>query len=177
MIKKKILIATGGTGGHIFPAYSLANYLIKEEYNVKLTTDQRGLSFLKDYKNLNLIKMPSSPLIRKNFFIFLISMIKIINSTIRSFFYLLFNRPSMIIGMGGYSSFPICFAAYFLKIKFIIYESNLIIGKANRYLLPFAKKVFVSYKELEGISQKHKNKIIEIGNLVREEIINFKTDQ
>ena len=72
MIKKKILIATGGTGGHIFPAYSLANYLIKEEYNVKLTTDQRGLSFLKDYKNLNLIKMPSSPLIRKNFFIFLI---------------------------------------------------------------------------------------------------------
>ena len=175
MIKKTILIATGGTGGHIFPAYSLANYLIKEEYNVKLTTDQRGLSFLKDYKNLNLIKMPSSPLIRKNFFIFLISMIKIINSTIRSFFYLLFNRPSMIIGMGGYSSFPICFAAYFLKIKFIIYESNLIIGKANRYLLPFAKKVFVSYKELEGISQKHKNKIIEIGNLVREEIINFKT--
>ena len=36
MIKKKILIATGGTGGHIFPAYSLANYLIKKNYNVKI---------------------------------------------------------------------------------------------------------------------------------------------
>ena len=50
MIKKKILIATGGTGGHIFPAYSLANYLIKKNYNVKLTTDKRGLKYLKDYK-------------------------------------------------------------------------------------------------------------------------------
>ena len=53
--------------------------------------------------------------------------------------------------MGGYSSFPICIAAFFLRIKFVIYENNLIIGKANRYLLPFAEKIFVSYKELEGI--------------------------
>ena len=39
--------------------------------------------------------------------------------------------------MGGYSSFPICFAAALLKIKFLIYENNLIIGKANQYLLPY----------------------------------------
>ena len=52
MIKKKnILIATGGTGGHIFPAYSLANYLAKNKYNVKLSSDKRGLQYLKDYKN------------------------------------------------------------------------------------------------------------------------------
>ena len=49
--------------------------------------------------------------------------------------------------MGGYSSFPICIAASILRIKFIIYENNLIIGKANKYLLPFAEKNFVSYKE------------------------------
>ena len=54
MIKKKILIATGGTGGHIFPAYSLANYFIKKNYNVKLTTDSRGLNYLKNYENINL---------------------------------------------------------------------------------------------------------------------------
>ena len=40
---KKILIATGGTGGHIFPALSLAKYLLSKNYNVKLTTDKRGL--------------------------------------------------------------------------------------------------------------------------------------
>ena len=50
--------------------------------------------------------------------------------------------------MGGYSSFPICIAAAILKIKIIIYENNLVVGKANKYLLPFAEKIFVSYKDL-----------------------------
>ncbi len=75
--------------------------------------------------------------------------------------------------MGGYSSFPICIAATILRIKFVIYESNLIIGRANKYLLPFAKKIFVSYKSLEGISAKYNNKILEVGNIIREEIINL----
>ena len=67
MIKrKKIVIATGGTGGHVFPAYSLASYLLKNNYNVKITIDERGLKYLKDYKNLHLTKIPSSPLIKKN---------------------------------------------------------------------------------------------------------------
>ena len=59
---KKILIATGGTGGHIFPAYSLANYLMKNNFDVQMTTDKRGAKYLKDYKSLNLIEFPSSPL-------------------------------------------------------------------------------------------------------------------
>ena len=172
MIKKKILIATGGTGGHIFPAYSLANYLIKKNFNVKLTTDIRGFKYLKDYKNLHLIKIHSSPLIKKNFLILLYSLFNIFFSIIQSLLFLLFNRPSIIFGMGGYSSFPICVAATILRIKFVIYENNLIIGKANKYLLPFANKIFVSYKELEGISDKYHNKVYELGNIVREEIIN-----
>ena len=58
MIKKnKILIAAGGTGGHVFPAYSLANYLTKNNYNVKLITDNRGFNYLKDYKSLNITKI------------------------------------------------------------------------------------------------------------------------
>ena len=51
---KKIIIASGGTGGHIFPAYSLANYLTKSNYNVILTLDNRGFKYLEDYKNLKL---------------------------------------------------------------------------------------------------------------------------
>ena len=171
MIKKQILIATGGTGGHVFPAFSLASYLLKKNYKVKLISDKRGLNYLSDCKNLNLIKISSSPLIRKNIFIFLFSSSIIFYSIIRSLFYLLFNRPKIIFGMGGYSSFPICFAAFILKIKFVIYENNLILGKANKFLLPFAKKIFVSYQNLEGISENYKNKIITIGNLVREDII------
>ena len=177
MIKKnKILIATGGTGGHVFPAYSLANNFLKNDYNVELTIDDRGLQYLKNHKNLNLIKIPSSPLIKKNIFTFLFSVFKIFYSILRSLFFLLFNRPSIILGTGGYSSFSICVAAIILRIKFVVYENNLIIGKANKYLLPFAEKIFVSYKELEGISSKYKDKILELGNIIREEIINSKIE-
>ena len=172
MIKKKILIATGGTGGHIIPAYSLANYLINKNFKVKLTSDKRGLNYLKDYKKFNIIELNTSPLIKKNFFKLIFSISKIIFSIIRSLFLLLFDRPSIIFGMGGYSSFPVCIAASILRIKFIIYENNLIVGKANKYLLPFAEKIFISYKELEGIPEKYENKIFELGNIIRETIIN-----
>jgi len=172
MTKPKILIATGGTGGHVFPAYSLAKYLIDKKFNIKLTTDIRGSQYLKNYENLNLAIIPSSPLDRKSFLKFIFSILIIIFSIIKSVLFLILIRPALIFGMGGYSSFPICIAAFFLRIKFVIYENNLIIGKANRYLLPFAEKILVSYKELEGIPKEYNNKIVEVGNIVREEIIN-----
>ena len=71
MIKKKIVIATGGIGGHVFPAYILANNL-KNTFSIKLISDNRGSFYLKDYNNLNLIKIPSSPLIKKIFLLFFI---------------------------------------------------------------------------------------------------------
>ena len=97
----------------------------------------------------------------------------ILYSTFKSLILLLSNRPNLVFGMGGYSSFPVCVAAKLLRIPFIIYENNLIIGKANRYLMPFAKKVFVSYRELEGVSEKYKKKVCEIGNIISKEIINY----
>ena len=173
MTKKKILIATGGTGGHIFPAYSLANYLINNNFEVKLTTDKRGAKYLQNYKNLKIIQISSSPLIRKSFFKLFNSFFIIIFSILKSLIFLLFNRPSIIFGMGGYSSFPLCIAASILKIKFIIYENNLLLGKANKYLLPFAYKILISYEEVDGIPEKYDFKILKVGNIIREEIINL----
>ena len=172
MTKKKVLIATGGTGGHIFPAISLANFLENNNYKVKVTTDRRGLKFFEGHPNLDLIEIPSSPLVKKNVLKIALSILIIFYSLLKSLIFLTFNRPSIIFGMGGYSSFPICIIATFLRIKFVIYENNLIIGKANKYLLPFAKKIFVSFKELDGVSKNYNNKVIEIGNIIREEIIN-----
>ncbi len=172
MIKKKILIATGGTGGHVFPAYSLANYLTNKNFSVRLTVDERGRNYLKDYDNLDLTNIPSSPLIKNNLLKFLFSILTNLFSLLKSLFFLFKERPLIVFGMGGYSSFPVCIAASILRIKFIIYENNLIIGKANKILLPFAEKILVSYKSLEGIPQKFDDKVVEIGNLIREEIIN-----
>ena len=173
MTKKKILIATGGTGGHIFPALSLAKNLLKKNYDIILTTDKRGLNYLGGKTEMNVEKINSSPLVKKNILTFIKSVLLICYSTLKSIFLLSVNRPHFIIGMGGYSSFPVCIAAAILKIKFTIYENNLIIGKANKYLLNFAEKIFVSYKDLEGIDEKNLKKKIEIGNIIREEIIGF----
>ena len=66
MTKKiKAMIAIGGTGGHVFPGYNLATHLIQKNYNVKLVSDKRGYKYLKEYKDLNISILPSSPLKKK----------------------------------------------------------------------------------------------------------------
>lgn len=176
MIKKlkKIIIATGGTGGHIFPAYSLAKHFMDKKINVELISDKRGLKYLKSYNDLKITQITSSTIFKKNIFKSFISSLIILYAILRSFIFLLFNRPNFVFGMGGYSSFPVCIAAKVLRVPFIIYENNLHIGKANKYLLPFAKKAFVANKDLEGVSNKYKNKLCKIGNIIRKEILNFK---
>ena len=172
--KNKILIAAGGTGGHVFPGLNLALHLIEKNLSIELVTDVRGYKFLNKYNNIYVKILPSSPIVRKNIFKFSISIILIFYSIIRSILYLLLNRPKIIFGMGGYAAFPICIAATILKIKFIIYENNLILGKSNKYLLPFSEKIFVSHKDLVGIPDKFKNKTHEIGNIINKQILNFK---
>ena len=170
---KKIIIATGGTGGHIFPAYSLAKHFKEKNINVKLISDRRGLRYLKNYHDIKVIEINSSTIFNKSALQFFVSIFTIFYSVLKSFIFLFNNRPNLVFGMGGYSSFPVCLAARVLGIPFIIYENNLHIGKANKYLIPYAKKVFVSYKELEGIPDNYKKKVFEIGNIIRKEILNF----
>ena len=174
---KRIIIATGGTGGHVFPAYSLAKHFLADKINVELISDKRGMKYLKNYRDLKITQITSTTILKNNIFQLLFSSLIIFYSIFRSFIFLLFNRPNLVFGMGGYSSFPVCIAAKMLKIPFIIYENNLHIGKANRYLLPYAKKIFVSHKELEGISEKYQKKMCEIGNIIRKEILNFQVKQ
>ncbi len=170
---KKIVIATGGTGGHVFPAFSLAEHFSEKGINVKITSDKRGLRYLKNFKDLKITLINSSSVSKKNIFKFIFAIIVVFFAIVKSLGFLLFNRPNLVFGMGGYSSFPVCVAAKLLYIPFIIYENNLYIGKANKYLLPFAKKIFVSNKELEGVVNKDEEKVCEIGNIVRKEILNF----
>ena len=174
--KKKILIATGGTGGHIFPAYSLAKYFIKKNFTIKITTDKRGLKYFKKENDIKLRVINSSTVFKKNFFKSVISFLEIIFAFFNSFIFLLSFKPKIVFGMGGYSSFPVCMAAWVLRIPFVIYENNLYVGKTNKYLLPLAKKLMVSYSSIEGINYKYKSKIVEIGNILREEILNFEKE-
>ena len=171
--KIKVFIAVGGTGGHVFPGYNLATHLIETNYDVELISDMRGRKYLKKINSFKISIMPASRLMTRNMLTKIISLIMIFFSVLRSIIFLIFNRPKIIFGMGGYASFPICIAASILRIKLIIYENNLIVGKANKFLLPFCNKIFVSKRELEGIPEKYKNKIIEVGSIIKKEIIEF----
>ena len=169
-MSKNILIATGGTGGHVFPAYSLAEYFLEKKLNVKIIIDRRGEKYIKNYQKIDYEIITSATLFKKNPINIIISFIKIIFAFFKSILILRKFKPQIIFGMGGYSSFPVCIAAKILQIPFIIYENNLHIGKTNKILLPYSEKMFVSYFSEENTKNKYKHKIYEIGNLIRKDI-------
>ena len=168
-INKKIIIATGGTGGHVLPAVGLANYLNKIGFQTSITTDLRGTKYI-DMSTIKEFKIIGGSRLNKKNFLF--SLIKIFLAFLKSLLYLMKVKPKFIFGMGGYASFPVCMAAIFLRVPFIIYENNLLVGRANRILLPFAKKIFISYKEVAGIKTQYTEKKVVIGNIIREQILN-----
>ncbi len=172
---KRILIATGGTGGHIFPSLSLADFL-KTKHRVEIVTDKRGLKYLAIDKKINIRTINSDTIFGKSVFKACLGIIKIILSFIFSIFSMISSRPKLIIGMGGYSSFPVCVAGYCLKIPVVIYENNLIIGRANKLILPIAKKILVSTKDVQGVKSKHIKKIFFSGYLIRSHILNLKKE-
>tara|TARA_B100001996_G_scaffold271923_1_gene212958 strand:+ start:594 stop:1685 length:1092 start_codon:yes stop_codon:yes gene_type:complete len=173
--KKKILIATGGTGGHIFPSLSLADFL-KKKYQVEIVTDKRGLKYLANDEKINIRIINSDTVFGKNIFKVCSGIIKIILSFIFSISSMIRAKPKLIIGMGGYSSFPICAAGWCLRIPVIIYENNLVIGRANKFILPIARKILVSTKDIQGIKSKYSKKISFSGYLIRSHILNLKKE-
>ena len=175
--KNKILIATGGTGGHVFPAYSLAQHLLSKNLSVEIVTDKRGLKYLKNYNDIKLKVIKSATVFNKNPLSVVLSVFTIFAAFVNSLIFLIKLKPKIVFGMGGYASFPVCIAAKLLAIPFIIYENNLFLGKTNKYLLPIAYKAFVSYQELEGVPEKNKIKITKVGNIIRKDILNFKQNK
>ncbi len=170
-INKNILIATGGTGGHIFPSLSLAKFLSKN-YNLQMVSDNRGLKFLQNTENMKVKIINSDTIFKKNFLNVILGALKIITAFIHSVYFLIYSRPNLIIGMGGYSSFPICIAGFLLRIPVIIYENNLIVGRANKVLLPIVKKIMLSTKNTKGIDPKYKDKLFVCGYILKENIYN-----
>ena len=86
--KYKILIATGGTGGHVIPAYNLGKHLLKKKMKVELISDKRGLKYLVNESNIKVNIIPSSTLFKKNY-------LKIILSILTIFFSLIMSKPAL----------------------------------------------------------------------------------
>lgn len=170
----RIFISSGGTGGHIIPARTLANELYKKGFNVK---------FLGDYKISNYIKkddvfsskiISSSP-IKKSPSFLLKAMLKISFGIFQSLFLIIRYRPKIVFSFGGYATFPILVAAIITNRKIILHEQNSHLGKVNRIFAKFATKIATSFPQTSGINSEFLNKITLTGNLVRPEIIEIGT--
>ena len=169
---KKIIFSSGGTGGHIFPAINLMKYFSNKNYEVLLVTDIRGNTFIKNHAQFRSCIISAYTPSNKSFFGKIFSFVMILSSIMRSILILRKEKPDLIIGFGGYVSFPISFSSKFYNIPLIIYENNLILGRTNKNLLPLSKKLLLGTKMPINFPEKYKSKVYQVGNILREEIIN-----
>ena len=171
---KKILICTGGTGGHIFPVIALTEYLKKKNFDIELITDFRAKKFINNisskYFTFINVKTPTG----KKGLELIYSLFLILLSFLYSIFLIISKKPQLIIGSGGYVSFPVLLAARLLNKKFIIYETNSVIGRVNKFFLNSSTKILTGYP-LKNINI-NEDKNIFVGQLVREQIYEAKNN-
>ena len=171
---KKIIFSAGGTGGHIFPAINLMKHFFDKRYKVLLVTDIRGNNFIKNYSEFKSYVLRAGTPTNKNFIKKLLSFLVIFYSIIRSVIILKKEKPNLVFGFGGYVSFPISFASKFFNLPLIIYENNMVLGRTNKYLSSFSKKILVE-KTIKNFPEQYKYKTYQVGSILDKNIIDYST--
>ena len=162
-MKKKVLISTGGSGGHVLPAVIVHDHL-KSSHEIIISTDLRGLKFL-EKENYNTIIINTPKL--SNLYFLPNSIIKIFILTLKSYKILKKENISILVSTGGYMSLPLCLAAKLLNIKIFLIEPNMVLGRANKFFLNFSKKIICYSKNLKNFPKKFDHKITLSKPLIR----------
>ena len=147
---KKIIITTGGTGGHIFPAESIAKRLVDAGYEVLFITDKRGA----EYRKLTEISthiISAASVTGQNLWGKIKSSFKLLLGMYQAAFFMVRQKPDLVIGVGGYASLPAVLAAQFLRIPTVVHEQNAVLGRANRMLAPRVKFVATAFQETKRV--------------------------
>jgi UDP-N-acetylglucosamine--N-acetylmuramyl-(pentapeptide) pyrophosphoryl-undecaprenol N-acetylglucosamine transferase len=171
----KVLIAAGGTGGHVYPALSIANKFREEGHDVKLVG--RANSFEeKIFKenNFNVLNIHSA-----QFYFSPKAFIRFLSNALLGLFdsFKIMNDvfPDIVIGGGGYVSAPILLSALLLKKPFFVYEQNIIPGRTNRIFGRYARKVFTGFPDIYNYFPKEK--VVFSGNPVRKSIFSVSKEE
>ena len=170
----KVIISGGGTGGHIFPAIAIANAL-KEKYN------RVEILFVGAEGKMEMEKVPAagykivglniSGLQRKSILKNLSFPFKLFTSVRKSKAIIREFKPNVVVGVGGFASGPLLYAATKMGIPALIQEQNSYPGITNKFLAKKAKRICVAYDGMEKYFPKEK--IILTGNPVRQDIKNL----
>src|SRR6185295_18954035 len=172
--QRKVIISGGGTGGHIFPAIAIANAL-------KRTDETTEILFIGALGRMEMEKIPKAGyrieglpiagmqrrLTWKN----LVLPYKVIQSLRKARMMIKNFHPDAVVGVGGYASGPVLFAATMMKIPSLIQEQNSYAGITNKILGKRVRKMCVAYDGMEKFFPAEK--IVETGNPVRKDIVNL----
>jgi UDP-N-acetylglucosamine--N-acetylmuramyl-(pentapeptide) pyrophosphoryl-undecaprenol N-acetylglucosamine transferase len=170
---KKILIAAGGSGGHIFPAIALGRSLstLDKSADILYIGSDKALDrrmFEKEgvhFKALSANKL-SYKISPGTVVVFL----RLAADIFRALSIVLSYKPDVVVGFGGYISFPVIFAAGLLGVPTIVHEQNVVPGRANKVLFKFAKRIALSFEETRGAAGGYAGKCVLTGNPIRSEL-------
>ena len=164
-----VILAAGGTGGHMVPAHALAAELKRRGYGVGLVTDERGARIPGLFDDLPVHILPAGRIGGGP-----IAWLKAVGSVVagRREAKRLYRQflPDAVVGFGGYPAFPALLAASSMRIPTILHEQNAVLGRVNRLLAGDAAAIATAYERVERLKTGHRDKVVLVGNPVREEV-------
>ena len=169
MSGRLVILASGGTGGHLFPAEALASALLARGHRVALVTDRRGQAFADRLPEVALHRIPAgrldTGLIGKA-----MGVGELILGTLAAGKLLGRLQPAVAVGFGGYPSVPTMLAAARRRVATVLHEQNALIGRANRLLAPRVTRIATSFPQVRGLKAADAARISFTGNPVRPEV-------
>ncbi|MBI5264124.1 MAG: undecaprenyldiphospho-muramoylpentapeptide beta-N-acetylglucosaminyltransferase [Bradyrhizobium sp.] len=139
-----ILLAAGGTGGHLFPAEALAVELIRRGFRVRLVTDARALRYSGLFSKDMIDVVPSETVRSRTPWSLARTAVTLASGIVTAVILMRRLKPAAIIGFGGYPTVPPLIAARLVGIPSIIHDANAVLGRANRFLSRYVRAIATS---------------------------------
>jgi UDP-N-acetylglucosamine--N-acetylmuramyl-(pentapeptide) pyrophosphoryl-undecaprenol N-acetylglucosamine transferase len=162
-----VVLAAGGTGGHLFPAQALAEALVRRGYVIHLMTDERVRDYGRAFPALETHLVPAATVTPSKPVLLPVQLLRLWKGYRSARATLEELKPVALAGFGGYPSFPPVIAASRLGIPCCIHDQNAVMGRANRVLSRYADAVASSFPDLTRLPEGSKSKLRYTGNPVR----------
>ena len=162
-----VLLAAGGTGGHLFPAAALASALQSLGFAVDLAADDRALKFGADFPARAVHAIPSATPTRAGVAAKAQAAASLGLGVVASLKLIRRLKPAVVVGFGGYPTVPPLVAASLLGVPAVLHEQNAVLGRANRFLSRRVTAVAAGFPDLGGLAPALRPKLRYTGNPVR----------
>lgn len=166
-----VMLAAGGTGGHLFPAFALAEELYRRGIAVDLITDMRGDRYGSGFPARAVYQVPAATLASKTPVAAAKTALALARGTKAAHKILGRVRPSVVVGFGGYPTFPPVMAARLRGIPTVLHEQNAVLGRANRMLAGRVTGIATSFDHVKFLDESFAAKAKYTGNPVRQSVI------